>query len=164
MLSENFQPGENVGEVLLGYLSSYSGPQTGHRYANWKVGTSVTERQNVALQPSKSGGSGGLSVTPVDIATGQVSARVSRTAAVSELDYIRTDGRNLALALKRCVAVVDRKTKGQPRAGAYYYITYEVVLDDGGDPGGPMRPPASGSATGVVFASVLDGERAEAAA
>lgn len=112
----------------------------------------------MALQPSKSGGSSTLSVTVSHPVLGLRDGleRVSRTACVTKLMYDRSDGASLAAALNKIEASVDKKVEGRPRVCTYYYISYEVVLDDSTGPGRPMQPSADGAAAGVVLAAVSE--------
>lgn len=79
--------------------------------------------------------------------------RVSRTAATTEAQYRQSEGTVLAQMLKKLQASVDKKVAGRERAGTFYYITYEVVIDntDGDGEGRPVWSHTDGPATGVVL-------------
>lgn len=90
--------------------------------------------------------------------------RVSRTAAITQQMVADSNGVALSAAFDRVKALVDKRVGDKERAATFYYVTYEVVLDDDGGPGRPVRPPVDGTATGVVLARVLSSERKKAAA
>lgn len=83
--------------------------------------------------------------------------RIHRTGAVSAEQFYSSDGKALANEMRRVKASVEKRRAGRDIAAATYYITYEVVIDDDGGPGRPLRPPAAGQAAGVVLAGMRQG-------
>lgn len=125
----------------------------------------MTRRENPLLQPSKSGGSETLSVTVLSHPTfgGE---RVSCRLALTAEQYDKSGGRAAAAAVDKVTRQVDRYVGDRERSATYYYITYEVVFDDGDPDGGgrPMRPSAEREAEVVVFQRVPERIRQAAAA
>lgn len=90
--------------------------------------------------------------------------RISRSGVVSENAFDSSGGLALANELERIRKSVDNKVGDQPKLTTLYYVTYEVVLDDDGGPGRPMRPPVAGTQPDLVFTGMSESSSERAAA
>lgn len=155
---ENFSADPNYRPLLLGGVPEKGEPEDAECHANWSVGIPVTNRQNPLLQPSKSGGSEGLSVTVPDHPTLDYAGveRVSKSEAIPAFIADRGGAYLLEKTVLRLAKRVLKMVGEKPIKATTIYVTYEATIDGDPDPGGPMRPPVSGAAAGVVLGGVLE--------
>lgn len=81
--------------------------------------------------------------------------RISRTAVVTAGQFDSSEGLALARAGYRCRQSVEERAGLLVVGGAFWYITYEVVIDVGNE--GPMWSPLDGEAEGLVLPGVSEG-------